>query len=178
VRVDEHGNLISQSLSVIFRAAACPADTQAVPRAEHHHDLVARCVEIAAEEQTAFGGQLGSLRSVRRKLWEHLTRYRKLQQANPTLFSAQMLQQLDSMLDLIWRCPLKRAAQDAISRQMRLRITDEGLLDLILRRAEADTLCEVSDRDETAHAEPRLICSLGLVRPASPPTTPSPPGRG
>jgi hypothetical protein len=167
VRVDEHGNLISQSLSVIFRAASCPADTQAVPRAEHHHDLVARCVEIAAEEQTAFGGQLGSLRSVRRKLWERLTRYRKLQQANPTLFSAQVLQQLDSMLDLIWRCRLKRAAQDAISRQMRLGITDEGLLDLVLRRATDENLCEVTDEDQISRSEPRLICSMGLVRPTA-----------
>lgn len=178
VRVDDHGNLVSQSLSGIFRAAACPANTQALPRAEHHHDLVARCVEIAAEEQTAFGGQLGSLRSVRRKLWERLTRYRKLQQANPTLFSAQVLQQLDGVLDLIWRCPLKRAAQDAISRQMRLGITDEGILDLVLRRATDENLCEVTGEDQTSRSEPRLICSMGLVRPTPLPNTPSPSGRG
>jgi hypothetical protein len=167
VRVDEHGNLVSQSLSGIFRAAACAPDTPALPRAENHHDLVARCVEIATEEQTSFGGQLGSLRSVRRKLWERLTRYRKLQQASPTLFSGQVMQQLDSVLDLIWRYPLKRAAQDAISRQMRLGITDEGLLELVLQRAEDENLCEVTDEEQPSRAEPRLICSIGLVRSAS-----------
>lgn len=164
VRVGEHGNLISQSLSGIFRAAACPPDTSALPRIHNHHELVARCVQIAAEEQTVFGGQLGSLRSVRRKLWERLTRYRKLQQGSPTLFSAQVLQQLDSVLDLIWRYPLKRAAQDAVSRQMRLGITDEGLLDLVLRRAMDENLCEVTDEDQKSRSEPRLICSMGLVR--------------
>lgn len=167
VRVDEHGNLISQSLSSIFRAAACPPDTPALPRTENHHELVARCVEIASEEQTALGGQLGSLRSVRRKIWDRLTQYRKRGQANPTLFSTDVLKQLDTVLDLIWRYPLKRSALDAISRQMRLGITDEGLLELVLRRAMDENLCEVTDEDQASRSEPRLICSLGLVRSAA-----------
>lgn len=100
---------------------------------------------------------------MRRKLWKRLTRYRKFQQANPTLFNTQVPQQLDSVLDLIWRCPLKSAAQGAISRQMRLGITDEGLLDLVLRRATDENLCEVTDEDQTSRSEPRLICSMGLV---------------
>lgn len=76
VRVDEHANLISQSLSAIFRAAACAPDTPPLPCAENHHDLVARCVEIVMKEQETFGGQLGSLRSVHRKLYERLKHYR------------------------------------------------------------------------------------------------------
>jgi superfamily II DNA or RNA helicase len=167
LRVDAHGNLVSQSLSGIFRAAACAPDTPALARTEDHHDLVARCVEIAAEEQTAFGGQLGSLRSVRRKLWDRLDRYRKLQHASPIPFTPQVLEKLEPVIDLIWRFPLKRSAQDAISRQMRLGITDEALVDLVLRRAADESLCEVTDTDPAEAAEPRLICSLGLVVPTS-----------
>jgi superfamily II DNA or RNA helicase len=171
VRVDANGNLISQSLSGTFRAAACAPDTPALPREENHHDLVARCVQIVSEEQIAFSGQLGSLRSTRRKLWERLGRYRKVQQGNPTLFTPQLLPQLEPVLDLIWRFPLKRAAQDAVSRQMRLGISDEALVDLVLRRAAADNLCEVSDTDQGEPAEPKIICSFGLVLPASTPTS-------
>ncbi len=167
VRVDVQGNLVSQSLSGIFRAAACKPDTPALPRAENHHDLVARCVEIAAQEQTAFGGQLGSLRSVRRKLWARLDCYRRQQQERPMLFTPEVLKKLDSVLDLIWRYPLKRSAQEAISRQMRLGITDEALLDLVLRRAEEDNLCEISNTEPTEPDEPRIVCSMGLVSPAS-----------
>lgn len=176
VRVDAHGNLVSQSLSAIFRSAACPPETPALPRAENHHDLVARCVQIVTEEQTAFGGQLGSLRSVRRKLWERLDRYRKVHQSNPTLFSPQILAQLEPVLDLIWRFPLKRAAQDAISRQIRLGITDEALADLVIRRAADENLCEVSDAEQTEPAEPKIICSMGLVH--SSPTQASAPQTG
>ncbi|MBI2928234.1 MAG: NgoFVII family restriction endonuclease [Verrucomicrobia bacterium] len=167
VRVDACGNLVSQSLSAIFRAAACAPATPALPRVENHHELVARCVRIVTEEQTAFDGQLGSLRSVRRKLWERLDRYRTVQQANPTLFSPQILAQLEPVLDLIWRFPLKRAAQDAISRQIRLGIPDDALMDLVIRRAADENLCEVSDADQTETAEPKIICSLGLVPPSS-----------
>jgi len=169
VRVDARGNLVSQSLSTIFRDAACAPDTPALPRAENHHDLVARCVQIVSEEQTAFGGQLGSLRSVRRKLWERLDRYRTVQKANPTLFSPQVLAQLEPVLDLIWRFPLKRAAQDAISRQIRLGITDDALVDLVIRRAADENLCDVSDADQSEPAEPKVICSMGLVPPSPPP---------
>jgi len=165
VRVDNHGNLVSQSLSTIFRALACSPDTPALPRAEHHHDLVSRCVKIVSEEQIVFGGQLGSLRSVRRKLWERLDRFRKIQKANPSLFTQQLLQTLEPVIDLLWRFPLKRAAQEAVSRQIRLGITDDALVELVLHRAADESLCEVTDSDPAETAEPRLICSLGLVAP-------------
>ncbi|GIV52418.1 MAG: hypothetical protein KatS3mg038_2939 [Candidatus Kapaibacterium sp.] len=163
IRVDKDGNLVSQSISTIFRAAACAPDEPPLERAENHHALVARCVEIATEEQTVLGGQLGSLRSVRRKLYDRLDRYRKQLQARPTLFSSETLQQLESVLDLIWRYPLKTAAKEAISRQMRLGITDEALLELVLRRAADENLCEVTAEETQAPAEPRIICSMGLA---------------
>jgi hypothetical protein len=99
-----------------------------------------------------------------RKLWERLNRYRTQLQRNPAGLSQDKLQQLESVLGLIWRYPLKRAAQDAISRQMRLGITDGGLLDLVAERALDENLCEVSDDEERPRPEPQLICSMGLVR--------------
>ncbi len=176
VRVDTKGNLVSQSISSIFRAAACAPDTPALQGPEGQLDLVGRCAEIAAKERFFLGGQLGSLRSVRRKLWDRLDRYLKQQQANRTLFSAQIIAQLVYVLDLIWRFPLKRAAQDAISRQMRLGISDEALLELVYRRAEEGMLCEMTEAEPNQPEEPSIICSLGLVAPrvgddpASPPT--------
>ena len=163
IRVDNQGNLVSQSLSAIFRSIACPPETPALGRAENHHELVARCVKIATEEHATPGGQLGSLRSVRRKLWERLNGYRQQLKAHPNLFSSEQLQQLNAVLDLIWRYPLKNSAQEAISRQMRLGIQDIDLLDLVARRASEGTLCEMAEEESTEPSEPQIICSLGLV---------------
>jgi hypothetical protein len=79
------------------------------------------------------------------------------------------LQQLDAVLDLIWRYPLKSSAQEAISRQMRLGISDSDLLALVARRAEEGSLCEVPKEETSEPAEPQIICSLGLVKPGEKP---------
>jgi hypothetical protein len=54
---------------------------------------------------------------------------------------------------------------------MRLGITDEALLTLILHRAADDTLCDVRDDDQEEPGEPKLICSLGFVHPQTMPTS-------
>jgi superfamily II DNA or RNA helicase len=206
IRVDEQGNLVSQSLSAIFRTIACSPDTPALERAENHHELVARCVQIATKEQETSGGQLGSLRSIRRKLWERLNQYRQSlahpkghgmpcpdpqhphgtpcpdpqhprhgtpspdpQHPRHSTPCPDPQQQLDAVLNLIWRYPLKSSAQEAISRQMRLGISDSDLLNLVARRAEEGSLCEVPKEETSEPPEPQIICSLGLVKPGEKP---------
>jgi hypothetical protein len=162
IRVDEHGSLVSQSLSAIFRDMACPPETPALERTEQHYELVARCVEMATQEHVT-GGHLGSLRSVRRKLWYRLNGYRQQLQTHPNLFSSEQLQQLNAVLDLIWHYPLKNSTQEAISRQMRLGIADPDLFDMVARRAAEDNLCEIREKEVDEPAGPHIICSLGLV---------------
>jgi superfamily II DNA or RNA helicase len=160
VRVDEKGNLVSQSLVTVFRAAACAPDTPALPRAENHHELVAKAVQLAVQEQIQLGGQLGSLRSIRRKVYERLRRYRDHLRQNPTLFSADLLQRLETVMDAIFRFPLKESARETLGRQLRLGITDENLADLVIRLHQEDRLCQPTE--ETEPSEPQIICSLGL----------------
>ena len=165
VQVDEQGNLVSQSLSAIFRNAACAPDTPPQPRAQNHHELVARCAEIIRHEQALLGGQLGTLRSLRRKLYERLQHYREQLKKQPNLFAATQLPTLERVIDLLYRYPLKRAAEDAIRRQLKLGINDESLIDMLARLAENNRLCEVSDTPTEPLREPQIVCSMGLVRP-------------
>jgi len=144
VQVDARGNLVSQSLSAVFRTAACAPDTPPLPRAQNHHELVARCAEIIRQEQATLGGQLGALRSLRRKLYERLQHYREQLKKQPNLFAATQLPTLERVIDLLYRYPLKSAAEDALRRQLKLGIDDESLLEMLARMADDDRLCAVT----------------------------------
>jgi superfamily II DNA or RNA helicase len=160
VRVDEQGNLVSQSLTTVFRAAACGPETPAIPLADNHHELIARSVQLAIQEQVSPGGQLGSLRSTRRKVYERLKRYRELLQHNPTLFSDDILKRLEPAFSALFRFPLTESTKESLGRQMRLGITDEGLADLVIRLHEESRLSVITETTE--EPEPQIVCSLGL----------------
>ncbi|MDW8002175.1 MAG: phospholipase D-like domain-containing protein [Deltaproteobacteria bacterium] len=162
VQVDENGELISQSLSAIFQAAACAPDTLSLPRAENHYDLIRRCVELALQERQMLGGQLGSLRSISRKIYERLNAFRQRLTSTTSIDSA-LLTQLDQAIDLIFRYPLKESAREALGRQIRLGITDDELAQMVIQRAREERLCEIKEK-EPIPEEPQIICALGLRR--------------
>jgi len=160
VRLGEDGTIVSHSLAAIFRAAACSPETPAVEPLPNHHDLVATAVEHAVSELQTLGGQLGTLRSIRRKVYERLKSYRDQLQRNPDLFAEETTAQLDELMTVLFRCPLKQSARDKLSRQLKLNIPDHDLLDLVSLLHADGTLCDVPD--EAAPKEPQILCSLGL----------------
>jgi hypothetical protein len=176
VRVDEAGSLVSQSLSATFRAAACAPQTPPLPRSPHHYQLVRRCAELALAELSA-GGQLGSLRSPRRKLYDRLKSWRQHLAGQGASF-AQTLQQLEDLLDQLWRYPLQEEAERTLQRQMRLKIGDEELFHLVCQRAESGRLYQPTGEDASSFDEPEIICSMGLSLPEPANPRPSPPGPG
>jgi len=72
---------------------------------------------------------------------------------------------MEAVLDALWHSPLKEWARDSLSRQMRLGITDAELLQTCYERLENNTLCEVTETEEEEAREPKIICSLALVKP-------------
>lgn len=160
VRVDCHGNILSQSPSTIFRQAACAPSTQPVPPPANHYDLIRRCVEVAVDHQDALGGQLGTMRSVARRIYERLMTYRQ-KLAAERVEKDERLEHLDRALELLFRYPMKESARDAFSRQLKLGITDDALADMLIRRAEEGQLCVIVDNDGEPQ-DPQIICSLGL----------------
>jgi superfamily II DNA or RNA helicase len=167
VYVDAQGNLVSQSLASVFRHAACAPDTPPMPRAANHHALVQKCVAIVQQEQALLGGQLGTMRSLRRKLYERLKQWREKLESQPTLFSQSQKQDIERLMNLLYRYPLKRATEDALRRQLKLGITDEALLEMLTQYAENNRLCEVSHQSDTTTPEPQIVCSMGLWRSES-----------
>jgi len=155
VRVDEEGNVVSQSMTTILRTAACTPETPALPRRPDHHELTAQAVEQAVAEVTHLGGQLGSLRSTRRKVYERLKTYREaLRQTD------QDTSELDRAFDALFRFPLTRRAREALGRQLRLGITDPALAEMAINFYNDERLVRITEERPTP--EPVIVCSMGL----------------
>lgn len=155
IRVDEAGNVVSQSMTTILRTAACAPETPALPRRPDHHDLTAQAVERAVAEVSHLGGQLGSLRSTRRKVYERLKTFREaLRQTGHDT------SELDRAFDALFRFPLTRRAREALGRQLRLGITDPGLAEMVVNLYTDERLVRVTE--ELPTPEPIIVCSMGL----------------
>ena len=155
--IDAQGNSVTESQFAILKAAECAPDTPALPRAEGHHDLVARGVQLIVETEKSVGGQLGRPSSARSRAYERLKKY--AEQLKGTLFeSADLLKAIED----IYRYPLLQSATDTLNRQLKSGVSDEDLASLVIALRQDGRLCRVDE--DAATGEPQVICSLGLRR--------------
>lgn len=162
--IDEAGNPVTQSQLTILKAAACAADTPSLPRMEHHHRLTEQGLAHIMAEEKSFGGALGRPSGARFKTYERLKRYRVSQGDQRDLFiTDEYIRQIDRVLEEIYRYPLFQSATDTLNRQLKSRVDDHQLTELVLRLREDGRLCVVADEEEAR--EPRLICTMGLAAP-------------
>lgn len=157
--IDTVGNSISESPLAILKASACEPNTPALPRHEHHHELVARAVATIAEEEKSVGGQLGRPSGARFRTYERLKRC--AEDIKDTLFdTGEFRDQLHKAIDEIYRYPLKQATTDMLNRLLRSGIDDIALAQRVVELRQEDRLCLIEQEIETH--EPHIICSLGL----------------
>ena len=155
--LDEHGNRVSESQYEILRAAACSLDTPAVERAENHHELVGKAVQMMIENAASLtGGQLGRPSGARFKLYERLKRYASA--VKGTLWDTQDLQ--NTITD-VYTYPLRQSAVDSINRQLRADISDANLAQLA-NNLRGENMLNIVPDETQQQEEPKVICSLGL----------------
>jgi superfamily II DNA or RNA helicase len=160
--VDEAGDPVTQSQLTILKAAACSADTPALPRMEQHHALTEKGLAYVMQEERSSGGALGRPSGARFKAFERIKRFREAQGDKRDLFiTDEYVRRIDRVLEEIYRFPLFQSATDALNRQLKAGIGDPPLLDLVLALREDGRLCVVDDQDR--EREPKLICSMGLA---------------
>jgi len=155
--VDKDGTSVTQSQFEIMKIAACEPNTPALPRQDHHHQMVVKGVEHIAAEEKQVGGQLGRPSGARFRTYERLKRH--ADKVKGSLFDPP---ELGKAIEEIYRFPLRQSATDTLNRQMKAGISDEKLAELVLALREEDRFCLVQDEEQSG--EPQIICSLGLVR--------------
>ena len=160
--MNEAGESVTQSQLAILKAAACAADTPALPRGERHHELTRLAMSHIVEEEKSFGGALGRPSGARFKAYERIKRHRESLGDQRDLFvTDEHVRRIDRALEELYRFPLVSSAVDTLNRQLKAGIDDHRLADLILNLREDGRLCVIEE--DTQSREPRLICSLGLA---------------
>lgn len=158
--IDESGKPVTQSQLAILSAARCEPSTPAIARHERHHELVAQGAAHIVAEEKQIGGGLGRPSGARFKTYERLKRYAS--GVKGTLFD---VPELHRAIDEIYRFPLRSTATDTLNRLLRTGGEDAALAARVLELRDQDRLSLVTDDEDDAEQEPRIICSLGLFQP-------------
>ena len=155
--VDMAGTSVTESQFAILKAAACAPGDAALPRHEHHHEIVASGVKLIVETERAIGGQLGRPSGARFRAYDRLKSYltsvKNTLSATPDLLKA---------FEDIYKYPLLQSATDILNRQIKAGINDAALAELVVSLRLDGRLCRVIEDVRTN--EPQVICSLGLRR--------------
>lgn len=153
--VDPQGNTVTESQFTVLRAAECRPSEPAVPRADNHHELVARGLRLAVAQERDGGGGLGGPSRPRRRCYDRLKEYSR--SLKSTLFNDE---DLDRALDDIYNRPLLETAADTVNRLMRAGIDDAQLAEAV-KSLRADGQLTYT-KEDSATREPKVVCSLGL----------------
>ena len=159
--IDEQGRSVTQSQLAILKAAACRADTPALPRTEQHHELTAQGMQHLLDEEKSWGGALGRPSGARFRVYERLKRHRdRIGEQRDLFITDAHLREIDRVIEEIYRYPLYPTATDTLNRQIRAGIDDHRLAELVRNLREDGRLCVIDEQE--SQREPKLICSMGL----------------
>jgi len=150
---DQQGNPVTESQVEILNLAECAVNEVGLARADWHHELVQRGVDLILTEEQRIGGQLGKPSSPRHRVYNRLKMYAN---NRGNLFDA-----LEQAIEQIYQYPLKTNATDLLRQHLRFEVSDARLAEVVLGLYQEQRLCMTAG--ETEQQEPLIICSMGLV---------------
>ena len=156
--IGSDGQPITESMTTILNAAACQPNEPALPRRADHFQLVEQALDLIEQENQNGVGQLGKVNSVRRRVYDRLSLYLQYVRETQPLFVPQGLEQA---VEDILKYPLTTHAEQALKRQLKLRVETEPLAQQVIFLWESRLLSVMYDNSDTEDA-PVIICSLGL----------------
>lgn len=154
--IDSNNRIITQSQLAILKALQCGIDEPPLPKIENHHEIVKKGFDYIREEEKSIGGSLGKKTGVKYRVYMRLDRY--CSEKKDTFF---VTEELKKAIDEIYKYPFKEFARETLNRQLKVGISDEELIDLVVSLRDEDKLCIVNE-DDSFFKEPQIICSMGL----------------
>lgn len=159
IRINNQGEVETQSLIAVLKAAQCPPETKGLPKNPEHHQLVSKAITYICNQQFSQGGQLGDRRSARRKVYERLSAYYRTLLEEKSLFATDTL---DKCIQAVYSNPLTTHAREVLNRQFRAGILDPDLSQIVQELWDEGRLTESPDDKRDNSDEPRILCSMGL----------------
>jgi len=156
--IDSEGRSVTESQYRIMKAARCEPDTPAAEKADEHHALTAKGVELMIREKRNIHGTpgtLGSRHGIRFRTYELLKHY--LDDIEGELFDTA---QIRKALQQMYENPLTDTAKAVLGQHLKSRSSTQTVAEAVQALYEEDAL--TIGRHETGSGDPQLICSLGL----------------
>ena len=165
LKVNETGQVSTQSQLAVLRLAACAPDTPSAPPAIRHHDLVRNGITqvLASHDKRDVLAALGPRTGARRRLYDRMAGRRADLRAQGGLFAHADVRELDALIEGIVRHPLTERAREILNRRFREGVVDAELVELALGLLADDRLFQELAREAgDVPQQPRLICSIGI----------------
>lgn len=156
--LNEKGEIITKSQYKILKLAECNIKEPIEEKILEHHNVVKRGLKIVAKEERNLAGSLGARNSIRFKLYERLKDYYDSLGIQLMLDMDKGL--LEKTIDDIYRYPLTNSSKEILSSQIKAKISDKDLANLVITLREKNKLCHKDEQD--FEKEPTIICSMGI----------------
>jgi len=157
--IDTNKEIVTHSQFAILHALKCEPDEKPLPKMESHHELVGVAIKQIKEIEDQLGGQLGKKNGARYRTYMRISRY--IGENMDTLF---VNEEMKKALEDIYHYNLREFARETLNRQQKTGISDADLCDLIVSLREEGKLSLKNESEQETNKEPKIICSMGIVK--------------
>lgn len=152
IHLSKNGESITENQFEILKLASCDFNENPLERDEKHYDIIKKGLGIIQKSMYAGNliGALGTSRSIRRKLFEKIS---KCDSKNETI---------QSVAQDLFEYPLLNNSESVLNKMFRRKESDQKIIDYAIENYNNETLLnkkEIKKIDE----KPRIVCSMGLL---------------
>jgi superfamily II DNA or RNA helicase len=157
VEINDNAELVSSSSITILNKAKCEINTPFERNDFFHNEIISKFILSNSNLEKVPSSVIGKKNSAKYKIFSILTEF--IEKNKNTIF---MTDDYKKIADEIVRFQIKQKAIDIINRQLKIKTSDNEILNTIVELRKNDNLyIDNSETDE--EADLKLVCSMGLI---------------